>query len=178
VEKNVTPTSVATANGVSTLTHTSHFTATNCYKWRWLGIEAASNAGGAGYIGQILSNTVPVLTLDRTYRVVPTGTITYQICDTQDYCLANYFLPYAVATYLQLDNVDTEFIWQQLLDMYQTRGSGNIKNLYKTNESLLKHYIQKGRAVFDAKVMDQFPKNSRSLFHIFHLCFVFLGVLV
>ena len=151
VEYGVTPTSVATASGVSTLTHTSHFASTNCYKWRWMGIEAASNAGGAGYIGQIVSNTVSVLTLDRTYRVVPTGTITYQICDNKDYCLANYFLPYAVATYLNLDDADTETIWLQLLDMYGTRGSGNIKNLYKTNESLLKSYIQKGRAVFDAK---------------------------
>ena len=150
-EYGVTPTSVATTSGVSTLTHTSHFAATNSYKWYWLGIEAASNSGGAGYIGQILSNTVSVLTLDRTYRVVPTGTITYQICDNKDYCLASSFLPYAIATYLQLEDTATSAIWIQLLDMYNTRGSGNIKNMYKTDESVLKGYVWKGRSVFDAK---------------------------
>ena len=148
-ETNQTATSVATAtSGVGTLTHTSHFTADD-YVNRWVGIESATL--GTGEVHQIAANTVTLLTFNTKWRTSPTGTIKYQICDQKEWCLANMFMPLAIATYLQKEDAETRVIWGQLLDRYNAQGLGNVKQHYRTNEELLKTYLQRGQCIFDAK---------------------------
>ena len=142
-----------TATGVTanTLSDTSNFTAEfargtfdngNFY----VAIESATT--GAGQIKRILSCASASQIIIEPWDVLPTGTIIYQISNSQDLALNEFYLPYAIMTYLNLDTAQVNQIFQQLLDKDNVIPGGGLKPL--TNLSTLNTYAQRGKAVFDA----------------------------
>jgi hypothetical protein len=146
-EQAVEVTVTATSANTTSLTHTSHFSAIDCYKNKWVGIE--SGTLGVGQVRQISSNTVSVLTVP--LWTAPTGTIVYTICDTYEYCLAHKYLPFAFRTYLSSTSSDVHAIWMQLIDKYGTLSKSNTMLVGDTE--LLRVYIQRGKCIFDADTL-------------------------
>lgn len=144
----ITADSVATASGVSTLTKSAYFGSTDLYKGRWVGIISGTTGGGE--VHQIASNTTSVLTLSTPFRILPTGTIVFQISETKEYALANYALVYAIKTYLQLDNGVTNKILKAMLDKYNILQYGKATTLTAVgDDELVKTYVQRGKVVMD-----------------------------
>jgi len=141
----VTADSAATSNGISTLSKSAYFTASAQID-KWLGIISGTTGGGE--VHQILSNTTGALTLTEIYKIVPTGTIVFQICDTKEWCLANYSLPYAIKAYLQLDNAKTNKILKSMLDKYNILQNANTKQA-AGDDQLVLTYVQRGKCIFD-----------------------------
>ena len=139
-------TQTATSANTTSLTHTSHFAAVDCYKNKWVGIE--SGTLGVGQVRQITSNTVSALTVP--LWTAPTGTIVYTVAESEWQCMAHKYLTLAIPTYLYATDSDTLAIWKKLIDKYST--------LYKSTVplvgdiELLKTYIARGKCIFDAQV--------------------------
>lgn len=141
VEVTVSATSAASTS----LTHTSHFTA-SAYVNKFVGIE--SGTLGVGQVRQITSNTVSVLTVP-AWTTTPTGSIVYCISDTYEYCLGHILLPYAILTYLADATSDVLAQWTKLFDKYGTISKSSTR--LDGDLDLLKTYIERGRCIFDAK---------------------------
>ena len=112
---------------------------------KWLGIPSGTTGGGE--VQKILSNTTTTLTVT-PFRITPTGTIKYQISETQEWCLANYYLPYAIKCYLQLDNAGTNKILKKMLDKYNLLTNSTTKNAIGDDELVLS-YCQRGKSILD-----------------------------
>jgi hypothetical protein len=111
----------------------------------YLAVESATT--GAGQITQILSNTASVLTIV-PFNTLPTGTLVFQICAGNAFCLYETYLKYAVETYLANFTLSTTLnAWQQMLDMLNVIPKGSLVPTY--NASLLDMYAKRGKAVFD-----------------------------
>lgn len=141
----VTRTSGGGSHSTTTLADTSHFTA-DAYINKWVGIESATV--GAGQVRLITDNTVSALTVFPAWTT-PTGTVVYTICDTEAFCLAHKYLTLAIPTYLSAVDSDTLAIWRQMIDKYGQIGKASIR--LEGDLELLKVYLQRGKAIFEAK---------------------------
>ena len=138
-------TQTATSCGAAILTHTSNFTANMFNDGNYyVAIESATT--GAGQVRRILSNTANILTVE-PWDIIPTGAIVYQV--TANNPLYEFYLPYAILTYLIADTAATNMAFQQLLDKDNVLPGGGYKPL--TNLTTLKKYADLGKAVWDAK---------------------------
>ena len=87
--------SVANTSGIGTLSDSAAFTLAKYDGGDYyVGIRSATL--GMGQIRKIVSNTAGVLTLDKPWDPLPTGTIVYEITYNRWRCLNDYFLKYAM----------------------------------------------------------------------------------
>lgn len=141
-----TVTSGGGSHSTTTLADTGHFTADK-YNLKWVGIE--SGTLGVGQVRQITDSTADALTV--ATWVAPTGTVVYQISDTQRFCLANKYLPLSIMTYLYAADNDTKILWRKLIDKYNTLGRSNYR--LEGDLELLDSYCQMGKCIFDADTL-------------------------
>jgi hypothetical protein len=112
----------------------------------YLAVESATT--GAGQVTQILSNTTGVLTIV-PFTTLPTGTLVFQICAGNAFCLYEFYLKYALETYLSNFSLATTLnAYQQMLDMLKVIPKGSLAPTY--NASMLDMYAHRGKCVFDA----------------------------
>ena len=145
-QPHIMVTQTATSAAAASLTHTANFTA-NAYADGNHYVAIESSTLGAGQIKRIISNTANVLTIE-PWDVIPTGTIIYQICSSKEFALYEKYLPYSIRAYLATDCAKTNKDFQQLMDMLNLIPTGSTHP--KSNLTLLNHYADKGKAVFDA----------------------------
>jgi len=123
----------------------------------YLAVESATT--GAGQVVQILSATANVLTTT-PFNVIPTGTLVFQVCSGNGFCLYEQYLKYAVETYLgNFALASTVTAFQQLLDMLNVipgkptiigTGAPTKGSLMPTyNATMLKMYGDRGRSIVD-----------------------------
>jgi len=110
----------------------------------YLAVESATT--GAGQVVRILSNTANVITTE-PFVTLPTGTLVFQVCAGNAFCLYEQYLKYAVMTYLSTDNAISQNAFQQLLDKLSVMPKGELNPAY--NATMLKMYGDRGRAVVD-----------------------------
>ena len=127
----------------TTLTDATVFTA-DAEIGKWLGIISGTTGGGE--IQLITDNTTTYVTVN-PFRITPTGTIKYQISDTKEWCLANYFLPYAIKAYLQLDNTVTNKALKKMLDKYDILKRTSAPPNAIGDDELVLSYVAKGQAI-------------------------------
>ena len=133
-----------------TLTDGTAFTA-NKYNSGEYVVALRDTGGGTytqGYIRNIASNTVSVLTLASNWPTTPTGTPTYAIYNER-YALYDLYLTYSIPSLLWDSGVNTHNIWKAMLDRY-----GDTVSLAtaQTSQDLatLDVYAEKGKAVVEA----------------------------
>jgi hypothetical protein len=138
-----TASSACTAN---TLTDASEFT-NGAYTGKNYVCAIESATLGAGQVKKVISNTGSILTVE-PWDITPTGTVVYQLCSSPDFALWEFYLNYAILTYLYQDTAAVNSTFQQLLDKLNGIPGGEIKP--QTNMTLLKMYADRGKAIWDA----------------------------
>lgn len=137
---NVTADSVTS----NTLVDATVFTA-DAEIGKWLGIISGTTGGGE--VHQVSDNSTTTLTLAENFRITPSGTIKYQISETKEWCLANYYLTYALKAYLQLTDKATDKILKKMLDKYDILKNAPTNAL--GDDELVQTYCQRGKCILD-----------------------------
>lgn len=140
----------ATGSGTNYIEDTSEFTA-DAYANGEYYLAITSATTGAGQIRKITANTVTKVTVETAFDITLSGTIKYQIVHRNIFVLWNKYLPYAISTYLNLNDSETNRIWAKILDQYEDIEGQSLSTNKKYWQDLetLNEYIQKGKAIFD-----------------------------
>ena len=139
--------------GTAALTDTGAFTA-SAYNGGnfYVGIESGTT--GAGEVHRITSNTANVLNLEEDWGITPTGTIKYMITPNKELMLARLYLPYSIKTYLwNLNDATVQATFKDMLDKYDFVNTKTSFLYTEQNMTKLLDYIDRGKAIFDAKAI-------------------------